>query len=60
MTIASRLKFALLLVIFGAANSTLSAGGAPQFTIHETGEHKIQLKKNLTTEVLDWLFLQSR
>jgi predicted peptidase len=37
-----------------------AADGSPKFTIHESGEHKMQLEKNLTPEVLDWLFSQSR
>lgn len=37
-----------------------AAGGSPKFTIHESGKHKIQLKKNLTPEVIDWLFSQTR
>ena len=37
-----------------------AAGGSPKFTVHETGVHKMQLQKNLTGEVMEWLFSQSR
>jgi predicted peptidase len=37
-----------------------AVGGNPKFTINESGKHKIQLSKNFTEEVLDWLFAQSR
>ena len=44
----------------GPVDAAKAAGGSPKFTVHETGEHKMQSQKNLTPEVLDWLFSQSR
>ncbi len=41
-------------------DAVTAVGGSAKFTVHETGEHKIQLQKNLTPEVLEWLFSHSR